>query len=186
MSGPTLDAVIDLYTTWAGHRYDEEVSQLDHARQTAALAAAAGSAEPLIAAALLHDIGHLLHLADIGDDAVQMSVDLEHERVGAGYLSVIFPLSVTAPIALHVEAKRYRCALDPTETERLSAGSQRSLLRQGGPMTPDQVARFEAAPHHVDAVVLRGWDDAGKVVGLDIAPFESYLPLLQRLATLST
>jgi predicted HD phosphohydrolase len=81
-----------------------------------------------------------------------------------------------------VEAKRYRCTVDPGEVDRLSAGSRRSLVKQGGPMSPAEVAAFEADPHHRNAVALRGWDDAGKVVGLTIAPFERYLPLLERVS----
>jgi hypothetical protein len=46
-----------------GHEhYDEEVGQLAHALQTAAHAEAAGAGDALVAAALLHDVGHLLDL----------------------------------------------------------------------------------------------------------------------------
>jgi predicted HD phosphohydrolase len=178
-----LDDVVELYDTWGRHRYDEVVTQLDHALQCAALAGAAGASDELVAAALLHDLGHLLHLASMGDDAVGGPDDLRHEVIGSEYLTSLFPSAVTVPVALHVEAKRYRCAVDPTEVDRLSVGSQRSLVKQGGPMSPAEVAGFEGNPHHAHAVALRGWDDAGKVVGLEIPPFDAYLDLLGRLST---
>ena len=51
-------------------------------------------------------------------------------------------------------------------------------------MSLDERVAFEGEPHQIDAVGLRGWDDAGKIEGgLDIAPFESYLDLLASLST---
>ena len=41
-------------------RYDESVTQTEHALQAADLASQSGAEPTLIAAALLHDIGHLL------------------------------------------------------------------------------------------------------------------------------
>ena len=90
---------------------------------------------------------------------------------------------MTDPIRLHVEAKRYRCAVAPTASSRLSAGSIASLRRQGGPMSPEEVAAFEANPRNGDAVVLRGWDDAGKVEGLEVAALDSYRDLLSSLSS---
>src|SRR4029453_17731996 len=57
-----IDEVLDLYDRWGAERYDEDVGQLDHALQTAALAASAGAGDALVVAALLHDVGHLLEL----------------------------------------------------------------------------------------------------------------------------
>lgn len=181
MPAADLAEVLELYATWATERYDEEVSQLDHALQTAAHARAAGASDALVAAALLHDVGHLLELRSGGRADGQVEVDLGHEGRGARYLGALLPPAVTGPIALHVAAKRYRCAVDPGYAATLSAGSVRSLARQGGPMGPDEVARFEAHPAHADAVALRSWDDAGKVEGLEVAPLEAYRPLLEGL-----
>lgn len=184
MSAASIDEVVALYERWATDKYDEEITQLEHAEQTAALAVADGSSEELIAAALLHDVGHLLELQQIEDAprAFQTRTDLHHEAIGARYLAGLFPPSVTAPIALHVRAKRYRCAVDPAYADGLSSGSAASLVVQGGPLTADEVAAFEQLPGHADAVVLRGWDDGGKIDGIEVPPFESYRPLLERLA----
>ena len=85
-------------------------------------------------------------------------------------------------VALHVRAKRYRCAVEPDYHAGLSAGSTLSLQRQGGPLTADEVAAFEQNPGHEAAVLLRGWDDAGKVEDLHVAALDEYRPLLERVA----
>ena len=173
--------MLDLFETWGRERYDEDVSQLDHALQTAALAAAAGADDALVAAALLHDVGHLLELRSGGVTDGDVDDDLGHEHRGAAWLAGIMPGEVVGPIADHVAAKRYRCAVDPAYRAGLSAGSTVSLARQGGPMDPDEVAAFEARAGCAEAVRLRGWDDDGKVDGLTIAPLAAYEPLLRRL-----
>jgi predicted HD phosphohydrolase len=169
-----IDDLLDLYDRWGAARYDEEVAQLDHALQTAALAASAGAPDALVAAALLHDAGHLLALR--GGPAGP------HERTAPAFLAALFPGSVTGPIALHVAAKRYLCAVEPAYHAGLSVGSQRSLRRQGGRMSAGEVAPFEATPGWVEAVALRRWDDAGKVDGAIVPGLASYEPLLRSLA----
>lgn len=175
-----LDEVLDLYERWGGYGYDERLSQLEHAAQVAAWAVHEGDTDAAVAAGLLHDVGHLLVMEDKADGIPITDEDMRHEGLGARYLGRIFPPAVTGPIALHVQAKRYRCAVDPTEVDRLSPGSQLSLRLQGGPMSPDEVVRFEAMPAHGAAVTLRRRDDAGKVLGADPAPFATYAPLLRR------
>lgn len=179
----SIDDVLALYERWGSDHYDEAISQLDHALQTAALAVRAGAAEPLVAAALLHDVGHLLELDAGGSWAGADAVDHDHESVGARYLAPLFPPAVTAPIALHVRAKRYRSAVDPAYLAALSAGSTASLALQGGPFTAAEAAAFEANPGFGPAVELRGWDDEGKVEDLDVPPLAHYRALLGRVAT---
>jgi phosphonate degradation associated HDIG domain protein len=179
-----VDEVIELYARWGSDRYDEDVTQLDHAVQTAAHAVAAGAADELVVAALLHDVGHLLDLRDGGMAPEASAGDRRHEEVGAAFLRPLFLPTVTAAIALHVRAKRYLSAVDLGYSDRLSAGSRRSLRRQGGAMTPDEVAGFEATAGFADAVRLRRWDDAGKDADTTVLPFERYTSLLRRLSTL--
>lgn len=177
----SVQEVLDLFAAEGQERYDEDVSQLDHALQTAALARADHAADALVAAALLHDVGHLLELRDGGVADGSVAEDLVHEARGARWLAGLFPASVTAPIALHVAAKRYRCAVDPTYHDGLSTGSAHSLVRQGGPMGAAERDRFARHPACDDAVRLRGWDDGGKVEDLVVADLASYRPLLERL-----
>jgi len=181
-----LDGIRELYERWGSDHYDEELSQLDHALQTAALAGAAGASDELIVAALLHDVGHLLALQACADDPDLVDddeADLLHEAVGARYLARLYPPTVTAPVALHVRAKRYRCTVEPAYHDGLSTGSKRSLEKQGGPLTPDEVAAFEAMPGFAGAVALRGWDDGGKLDGLSVPGWNHYAELLQRTRT---
>jgi len=180
MSAESVDEVVGLLERWGDDPYDEELAQLDHALQTAALARAAGSRDSLIAAALLHDVGHLL---DLRNDCTSTDDDRRHEDTGSAWLRPLFPVTVTAPIALHVRAKRFLCAIEPSYVEGLSTGSIRSLARQGGPMSHDEVESFRTLTGADDAVALRRWDDAGKVMHLDVGELADYLDLLRRVTT---
>jgi phosphonate degradation associated HDIG domain protein len=176
----SVDEVLGLYRSYANDRYDEDITQLDHALQTAALARSEGADDALVAAALLHDVGHLLDLAQHGQRSTSTE-DLGHEGRGARYLAALFPPSVTGPIALHVRAKRYRCAVDPAYHDGLSAGSTASLVLQGGPMSAEEADAFRANPASVAAVDLRRWDDGGKVDGIEVPVLDDYRPLLESL-----
>ena len=178
MSATSVDEIVDLYTSFGGDSYDEAVTQLAHALQCAALAEVAGAPDAVVAAALLHDVGHLLHVRAGGAPS---DTDLQHEDIGAAWLRPLMPAQVTAPIALHVRAKRYLCAVDGTYADRLSEGSVRSLALQGGPMTDTEAVAFEAVPGAEQAVEVRRWDDAAKVPGLDVPGFTHYRPVLDRL-----
>ena len=179
-SAASIDEVLALFERFGGRHYDEDLSQGAHAEQTAALAGAAGANDEVVVAALLHDVGHLLEMAD-RDGRRDRSVDQRHESVGAAWLASLYGPAVTAPIALHVRAKRYLCAVDPSYHDGLSTGSVASLERQGGPLIPDEVAAFEANPGWEGAVELRRWDDQAKVLDLAVAPIESYRSLLERI-----
>ena len=172
-----VDEVMALYDEFADHRYDETVSQLDHGLQCAALARRDGAPDALVVAALLHDVGHLLHLRDGGRGPVPE--DLHHEDRGADYLAGVFGPEVTEPVRLHVRAKRYLVAVEPELLDRLSPASVSSLERQGGPLRGSELDDFRAERAHADAVALRRWDDAGKVEDLTVPPFEDYADLLR-------
>ncbi|WP_425619313.1 phosphonate degradation HD-domain oxygenase [Anatilimnocola sp. NA78] len=166
---PTTVAVLKLFQANGGSRYGgENVSQLEHALQAAYFAEADGAASPLIAAALLHDVGHLLH--DLPADAPDRGIDDRHEALGAHWLKERFGPDVCDPVQLHVDAKRYLCAVDAAYLQVLSGPSIQSLELQGGPMSAEEVARFEQRPHFQDAVRLRRWDDAAKVPEL-VTPY---------------
>jgi phosphonate degradation associated HDIG domain protein len=178
-----MNELVALFESPAARRmYDEEVTELEHALQAAALAHEAGAPDQLVAAALLHDVGHL-----VSDDNVPLDEDLaedfHHERVGARYLGRWFGPEVTAPVALHVAAKRYLCAVEPGYLDGLSPSSARSLALQGGPMSPTEVEAFERLSHHEAATLVRRWDDRAKVAGVVVADLDAYRSLLARLAS---
>lgn len=170
-----------LFDTWGREPYDEAVSQLDHGLQCAALARREGEPDALVAAALLHDVGHLIWMA-AHDDASVPTADTRHEDIGADALAALFGEGVAGPVRLHVLAKRVLLATDPDYAGGLSAGSRASAVRQGGAASPEEVDAFRARPAADAALRLRRHDDAGKVVGLEVLPFEDYRPLLERLS----
>ncbi|ESQ84078.1 hypothetical protein AEAC466_10050 [Asticcacaulis sp. AC466] len=176
------DAVADiltLYATRGDDHYGEHVSQREHAEQCAWHAQADGADEALVVAALLHDIGHLLH--KFGEDAADRGIDTRHERIGSGYLARILPPAVTRPIALHVAAKRYLATANPEYLEGLSDASLQSFILQGGMMSEAEMAAFQADPDHDAAMKLRAYDELGKVVGVEMPGFATYEPMIRRL-----
>src|SRR6478672_11470854 len=157
MSG-IVDRLLELLALKGTRQYGEErVSQCEHALQSAFLAECEGAAGSLVAAALLHDIGHIL--SDAGERPAARGIDDRHEEIGAVYLMQAFGPAVTEPVRLHVAAKRYLCATDPGYFGLLSEASVRTLALQGGPMKPEQAAAFAALPFAHDAVAVRRWDD---------------------------
>jgi phosphonate degradation associated HDIG domain protein len=178
---PVIENILSLFSTWGGESYSELVSQTAHAEQCAALAVASGADDELVIASLLHDLGHLLVL-EAASGTPQLDSDDEHEATGARHVAHLFGPRVAAPIALHVAAKRYLCAVDPGYHDTLSPASVASLRMQGGPMTTAEVLRFERLPHFSAAVSLRRWDDEAKIADLEVDPFEKYLPVMERLA----
>ena len=160
--------------------FGEDVSQLEHALQAAHFAREIGASDDLVAAALLHDIGHLLH--GMEEDVADRGVDACHERVGNAWLRKYFGPGITEPVRLHVAAKRYLCAVDPAYLELLSLASLQSLHLQGGPMNARDVLTFEDNPYWEAAVLLRQWDDRAKIVGLEVAGLSSYRMLIERVA----
>lgn len=175
--------VRDLYSSdAAGALYDESVTELEHALQAATLAERDGAPPELVAAALLHDVGHLL-VGDLQPIDAQLATDAHHEGVGASWLRARFGAAVADPVALHVAAKRYLCAVERDYCDSLSASSVRSLRVQGGPMDDHETVAFESNRYFDDAVRLRRWDDAAKVTGASTPTFEHFVPLLDALAT---
>jgi len=173
-----VDRILQLFAEKGrGMYFGEAVTETEHALQSAHLAEASGAGNELIAAALLHDIGHLLH--GLTEDIAERGIDGRHEEGGAAWLARHFGPPVADPVRLHVAAKRYLCAVDPGYRDGLSPASQRSLELQGGPFSPDEVGRFEEQPFWREAVVLRRWDDAAKVPGLVVPGLEHYRPCLE-------
>ncbi|MPY68635.1 MAG: HD domain-containing protein [Alphaproteobacteria bacterium] len=157
----------------------EKVTQLEHALQSAALAEADGAADALVIAALLHDIGHLLHRFE--RDAIRRGFDDLHEERGAELLSRWFGPDVSEPVRLHVPAKRYLCAVEPGYWGTLSRVSVRTLELQGGPFDEHMAAAFIARPYAPDAVRLRRWDDLAKAPGRRVPVPDHYRGRMQGL-----
>jgi phosphonate degradation associated HDIG domain protein len=169
-----------LFTEHGTTAYDgarkESVSALEHALQCAQLAEWAGADAPLVAAALLHDIGSFIVAEPDGDE-----IDDAHELRALPLLSEAFTASVTEPVRLHVQAKRYLVAADPAYAATLSSASVHSLALQGGPMSADEMRLFDELPFAQQALQLRRWDDAAKQPGKKTPPLAYYLALLDEV-----
>lgn len=157
---PTIHAA---FAKRGQQHYGEGVSLLEHSVQCAAFAERDGAPQALVVAALLHDIGHLLH--NLPEDVADQGIDTQHESIGSAWLSQHFGAEVSEPVRLHVAAKRYLAATETGYFDLLSDASKLSLKLQGGPMSPAEVKAFKAERFFADAVRLRRWDEEGKIVG---------------------
>ena len=173
----TIDQIVHLYRTAGAARYGmEAINQEQHALQCGVLAEQAGSRPELIAAALLHDLGHLLAERLDGTPAQN---DL-HEYRAIPFLRGEFPDAVIEPIRMHVAAKRFLCVIEPEYWHGLSPASKHSLQLQGGAFDADEAARFIAQPFALDAVDLRRWDDQAKSPTRITPGWEHFRGVLER------
>jgi phosphonate degradation associated HDIG domain protein len=186
MTAPKLDHgsivafIAEIFERRGAESYlGEAVTMSEHMLQGAVLAEREGAAEELVAAALLHDIGH--YTSEFGTMSLGDERDNYHEESGAAVLAPFFPPVIAECVRLHVPAKRYLCATDASYFDRLSEASKHTLSLQGGPMNAAEIAAFEASPYHREAVRVRVWDDEGKQPGMATPPFRHYVPLLQRV-----
>ncbi len=175
-----LDTLEDVFAQAARRSYlGERVSMSAHMLQAAYLADASGAPETMVAAALLHDLGH--YGGSFDDSTLAHDIDKRHASLGARILGRFLPPAVTEPIRLHVEVKRYLCATEAGFVRTLSAASVRTLKLQGGPMTDTEAAAFQATCHLAEAISVRRFDDAGKSPGREVPGFAHYRPLLDGL-----
>lgn len=172
-----IESLLGLLRTAGQENYGEtDVTQLEHALQCATLAEREGAAPALVAAALLHDIGHLANPDDY--PATLRDEDGRHEETGAILLAQWFGPDVSEPVRLHVPAKRYLAMAEPGYEALLSPASVNSLRLQGGPFTAAEAAAFLDLPHAQAAVRLRRWDEAAKdrdAATPELDHFASYL-----------
>ena len=138
-----IDEIFALFSHHGARLYGEAISLERHMLQTAARAEEGGASPALIAAALLHDVGHFLDPK--GEAAAEEGFDIGHEALGADWLSAVFGPEITAPIALHVRAKRFLCATEPEYYACLSEASRISLRANSGVSRPSTLpSRFAA------------------------------------------
>lgn len=176
--GLSIEDIEELFARKGGEQYSgEPVTQLQHALQCAALAEAGGAGDELVAASLLHDLGHLLH--ELGDTPTERGIDDVHQYRAIPFLRGTFGAGVLDAIRLHVDAKRYLCATRGGYFAALSEDSKRSLALQGGIFSQAQAEAFIAQPGASDAVRLRLWDDLAKAAGARTPPLSHFLARAQ-------
>jgi [1-hydroxy-2-(trimethylamino)ethyl]phosphonate dioxygenase len=176
----SVDEVFALLESGGAEAYfGEPVTVLEHCLQAAWFVHREGAEKTLIAAALLHDLGHLMHSE--GEDVAARGLDTQHEELGVAALGDHLPASVLDPIHLHVAAKRYLCFAEPDYMAALSPSSVESLALQGGPMSAPESETFLALPNAREALTLRRADDAAKVGGLEVPQLDAYRMLIESL-----
>jgi phosphonate degradation associated HDIG domain protein len=175
-----LSEITELYLTLGSEQYGgEAVTQLQHALQCASLAENSGATPELICAALLHDLGHLLRIHAATDaHVVTPVVDDLHQYFAIPFLRDKFSEAVIEPIKLHVDAKKYLCAVEDSYWASLSDASKNSLTLQGGAYSMEEAAEFISRPYAQDAVNLRRWDDLAKEPKATPPEWPHYVALL--------
>lgn len=177
----TLSDIEKLFALKGHEQYTgESVTHLEHALQSASLGEREGASDELVTAALLHDLGHLLH--DMTGTPSLRGVDDVHQYRIVPFLRGLFPDEVIDAIQRHVDAKRYLCATHQGYYDSLSNDSKRSLQLQGGIFSKEQAEQFIAEPGASGAVRLRVWDDLAKQAGAPTAPLEHFMQRARRCA----
>jgi phosphonate degradation associated HDIG domain protein len=172
--------IADIFERRGAESYlGEPVTMSQHMLQGAVLAEREGASEELVAAALLHDIGH--YTSEFGPYSPADTEDNHHDEAGAKVLEHFFPPVITECVRLHVAAKRYLCATDGSYYDKLSPASRHTLELQGGPMNEAEIAQFRRNAFYREAVRVRLWDEGGKDPHMTTPDFRHYVPLLQRV-----
>ena len=175
MSKHIVDKIINNYQTKKNFYIGEKVTISDHMIQTAMLAEKNHSPKSLICACLLHDYGHFV--IEDPDLLVLKSLDGKHENAGFDFLKDYFKPEVTEPIKLHVQAKRYLCR-NKSYYDLLSDPSKISLELQGGIMDDEEAQKFTSLKFYKDAIILRKYDDDGKIPNIKMKKIDDYRDLI--------
>ena len=180
MEAKCVDDIIRLFELKGNEAYlGENISMSGHMLQCAFLAEQAGESEQVIAAALLHDIGHFLSEHESVFSLAK--TDLYHQNLGSHYLREHVPEFVFHAVKHHVDAKRYLCAVEPEYFMQLSSASVHTLELQGGKMTNKECQGFEEVQGYKDILKVRRFDDQGKQEESPISDILYYRPLLESL-----
>jgi len=170
-----VDEIINKYQNNNSLYIGEKVTMTEHMIQTAMLAEENKSPTSLICACLLHDYGHFI--IEDPDQLVSKSVDGKHEDIGFNFLKNYFKPEVVEPIKLHVQAKRYLCR-EKSYWNTLSEASKVSLKLQGGIMNDSEARKFISFKFHDEAILLRKYDDEGKLPNAKMKKIDEYRDLI--------
>lgn len=172
-----LDGLFGIYEKRGAENYiGENISQIEHASQSAELAEKNGTDEEVILAAFFHDIGHLCEGEDMSGYG-----KMSHEKIGANYLrSLGFSEIVARLVENHVQAKRYLCAKKPEYYRKLSEASKKTLEFQGGVMTVEEVTAFEQDSLFQLSIMMRAWDEAAKEENKPLPELMIYRAMAER------
>lgn len=172
-----LDELFGIYEKRGAENYiGENISQIEHASQSAELAEKNGNDEEVILAAFFHDIGHLCEGEEMNGYGKR-----SHEKIGADYLRKLgFSEKIARLVENHVQAKRYLCAKKPEYYRKLSEASKKTLEFQGGVMTATEVSAFEQDPLFKLSIHMRAWDEAAKEENKPLPQLNIYRAMAER------
>ena len=160
-----IQALFQLFEKYGEDAYfGEEVSQLQHALQSADLAREQfPEDEEFILAAFFHDIGHFCNLDQDKDQLMGNYGSQNHEQIGAIFLeNAGLPPKIVQLVAGHVSAKRYLVSTELHYFEGLSEASKQTLHYQGGKMSAQELAAFQQDPLFHLHIALRKIDERAK------------------------
>lgn len=175
----TAEFIIGMYEQYGGEDYiGEPVSQIEHMCQCAMLAEEEGYSEEIVLAAFFHDIGHLCeHIMPVEQMDGYGVVD--HEKLGAGFLlNLGFSEDIASLVRNHVQAKRYLTYRYESYYNKLSEASKKTLEFQGGRMSADEAALFEADKLFELHIRLRQWDEKAKLENKPLPPLDKYRKMM--------
>ena len=178
-----VDEIINKYQTNKDLYIGEKVTISEHMIQTAMLAEQNHSSKSLVCSSLLHDYGHFI--IENPDLLVSKSLDGKHEDLAYNFLRGYFKSEVIEPIKLHVQAKRYLCR-NKSYRNLLSEASKISLELQGGIMSDKEAQKFTSLKFHKEAVMLRKYDDDGKIPNIKMKKIDDYRSLINSQLIKST
>lgn len=175
-SAEIAEQILDAFETCGHLDYGEDISMREHMLQTACLAERNGEHDRVVVAALLHDYGHLI--CNMPNNIFAEGVDNFHQEIGAEALKEWFGNDIVDAVRLHVDAKRYLCAVNPDYFEKLSDSSITTLEIQGGPMNGQEVLEFRSSKGHETATRIRVYDDMGKLPDMQRPGLDYYIPMI--------
>lgn len=176
----TFQEIVELFGAGVGAEYlGEPLTLTEHMLQAAHLARTEGAEPTLVIAALLHDVGHLLVVDPM--KAQESNMDAHHDEVGADWIAQRFPLSVSEPVRMHVDAKRYLVSTDYSYRSKLSSASLHTLELQGGLFSEAESNNFLDNTWAKAAISVRLWDDRAKIPDLEVPGLTSYRTFIENL-----
>ena len=160
-----MQSVFKLYDCYGHADYiGEDVSIVDHSRMAAEVASRETDDPIVVAAAFLHDIGHLVGFM-LELPQMDSLGTCDHDRIGARYLRFAgFPQRLCDLVEHHVDAKRYLVAREPDYFNKLSDASQATLSHEGGAMSERECREFEQHPDSRWFIRFRQWEEQAKVL----------------------
>lgn len=172
----TVDKIFYYYEKYGFHNYiGETVTQVEHMTQGAMFAEIDGRTPEIVLAIFLHDIGHLLEFDNQDGEKMGDLGVMHHETKGKIFLQRLgIPYPIPNLVENHVKVKRYLVGKNPSYFKKLSDASQQTLNYQGGPMSLQEINEFEQDSLFRDSLLIREYDDMGKIPNMKIKSLDYY------------